>query len=81
MSHREGNVNIVVFGAGMQGTLYGVRLASAGHRVILVARGQRAAELRRRGAVIEHAQLIASFSRSSNLSASRVRAGFLTGKA
>jgi 2-dehydropantoate 2-reductase len=48
-------VDIVVLGAGMQGTLYGARLASAGHAVSLIARGQRAAELRVRGAVIEHA--------------------------
>ena len=38
----------------MQGTLYGVRLARAGHTVTLVARGRRAAELRDRGAIIEH---------------------------
>ena len=48
-------MRIVVLGAGMQGTLYGVRLASAGHSVVLVARGKRAAELRRFGAVVEHA--------------------------
>ena len=39
----------------MQGTLFGVRLASAGHSVVLVARGLRAARLRRTGAAIEHA--------------------------
>ncbi|HEY2187856.1 MAG TPA: 2-dehydropantoate 2-reductase N-terminal domain-containing protein [Caldimonas sp.] len=48
-------MNIVVLGAGTQGTLYGVRLASAGHSVLLIARGQRAAELRSLGATIEHA--------------------------
>lgn len=39
----------------MQGTLFGVRLASAGHSVTLIARGQRATELRNHGAIIEHA--------------------------
>lgn len=48
-------MKIVVLGAGVQGTLYGVRLAHAGHDVTLVARGQRAAEVRGRGAVIEDA--------------------------
>jgi 2-dehydropantoate 2-reductase len=47
-------MRIVVFGAGVQGTLYGVRLAIHGHSVTLVARGRRAAELREQGAVIEH---------------------------
>lgn len=48
-------MKIIVLGAGMQGTLYGVRLASAGHSVTLIARGQRADELRNLGAIIEHA--------------------------
>jgi 2-dehydropantoate 2-reductase len=48
-------MRIVVFGAGVQGTLYGVRLALRGHSVTLVARSRRAAELRKQGAVIEHA--------------------------
>jgi len=48
-------VKTVVLGAGVQGTLYGVRLALAGHAVTLIARGRRAAELRKRGAIIEHA--------------------------
>lgn len=47
-------MNIIVLGAGMQGTLYGVRLARAGHAVTLIARGRRAEELRDYGAVIEH---------------------------
>ena len=47
-------MRILVLGAGMQGTLYGVRLARAGHAVTLVARGTRAAELERGGAIIEH---------------------------
>jgi 2-dehydropantoate 2-reductase len=48
-------MRIVVFGAGMQGTLYGVRLAHVGHDVALVARDRRAEQLRRNGAVIENA--------------------------
>ena len=39
----------------MQGTLYGVRLASVGHAVTMIARGRRAAELRSSGAIIENA--------------------------
>jgi 2-dehydropantoate 2-reductase len=45
-------MKIIVFGAGVQGTLYGVRLARSGHDVTLVARQKRAADLRERGAVI-----------------------------
>lgn len=48
-------MNIVVLGAGVQGTFYGVRLARAGRDVTLVARGVRAAELRNRGAAIRDA--------------------------
>jgi len=48
-------MRIVVLGSGVQGTLYGVRLAAVGHAVTLIARGRRAAELRAQGAVIEHA--------------------------
>lgn len=48
-------MKIIVLGAGVQGTLYAVRLARAGHDVTLIARGTRAAELRLRGAVIEEA--------------------------
>lgn len=47
-------MNILILGAGTQGTLYGVRLARAGHAVTLIARGQRAAELRSRGAAIRN---------------------------
>jgi 2-dehydropantoate 2-reductase len=48
-------MRIAILGSGVQGTLYGVRLARAGHTVTLIARGRRAAELRTHGAVIEHA--------------------------
>ena len=48
-------MRIVILGAGVQGTLYGVRLARAGHDVTLIARGKRGEELRQQGAVIEDA--------------------------
>jgi len=48
-------VKIAIFGAGVQGTLYGVRLARAGHDVTLIARGKRAVELSSQGAVVEEA--------------------------
>ena len=48
-------MRIMILGAGVQGTFYGVRLARAGHDVTLIARGKRVAELRQRGAVIEDA--------------------------
>ena len=47
-------MRVIVLGAGMQGTLLGVRLAAAGHTVVLVARGRRAEQLRQSGAIIEH---------------------------
>jgi 2-dehydropantoate 2-reductase len=48
-------MKIVVLGSGVQGTLYGVRLARAGHDVTLIARGGRGAELSDRGAAISNA--------------------------
>jgi 2-dehydropantoate 2-reductase len=48
-------MTIVNLGAGVQGTLFGVRLARAGHSVTLVARGNHAAELRAQGAAIRDA--------------------------
>jgi ketopantoate reductase len=46
-------LRIVVLGAGVQGTVFAVRLAIAGHHVTLVSRPGRAAELRREGATIQ----------------------------
>jgi 2-dehydropantoate 2-reductase len=46
-------LRIVVLGAGVQGTVFAVRLANAGHAVTLIARSERAAELRRGGAAIQ----------------------------
>jgi 2-dehydropantoate 2-reductase len=48
-------MRIMILGAGVQGTLYGVRLALTGHDVTLVARGKRAEDLRRYGAGIQDA--------------------------
>jgi 2-dehydropantoate 2-reductase len=48
-------VRIVVLGAGVQGTVFAIRLAMVGHQVTLVARPDRAAELRREGASIQDA--------------------------
>ena len=48
-------MRIMILGAGFQGTLYGVRLARAGHDVTLIARRQRARELRQQGAVTQDA--------------------------
>jgi 2-dehydropantoate 2-reductase len=49
-------VKVIVFGAGVQGTVYGVRFAGAGHEVTLIATPRRAAELHRFGAKILHAE-------------------------
>lgn len=46
-------MRIVVLGAGVQGTVFAVRLALAGHQVTLIARPGRAEELRQKGAAIE----------------------------
>ncbi len=49
-------MRIVVYGAGVIGSVYGARLASAGHEVTLVARGRRLEELARDGIVLEDAR-------------------------
>jgi 2-dehydropantoate 2-reductase len=48
-------MNIVILGVGVQGTVFGVRLAQKGHQVTLVARPIRAEELRQVGASIQNA--------------------------
>jgi len=47
-------LDILVFGAGVLGTLYAQRLQEAGHRVSLLARGSRLADLREHGIVLEN---------------------------
>ncbi len=46
-------MDILVIGAGVVGSQYAARLRQAGHMVSLLARGQRAAELRQHGIVLE----------------------------
>ena len=47
---------ILVYGAGPLGSLFAVRLAQAGHAVSLLSRGQRLADLRQHGLVLEDGQ-------------------------
>jgi 2-dehydropantoate 2-reductase len=51
-------LRIVILGAGVQGTVFAVRLALAGHQITLVAQPERALELRRRGAAIQDAETL-----------------------
>ncbi len=46
-------MEVLVYGAGVIGTLYAARLQSGGHRVTVVARGQRLRDVRRYGLVLE----------------------------
>jgi 2-dehydropantoate 2-reductase len=46
-------MKIMLYGAGVIGSLYAARLHQGGHRVTLLARGQRLADIRRYGVVIE----------------------------
>ena len=46
-------MNILVFGAGVLGSLYAARLQEAGHDVSVLARGQRLADIQRYGLVLE----------------------------
>jgi 2-dehydropantoate 2-reductase len=48
-------MNILVYGAGVIGSVYAARLQEAGHNVSLLARGQRAASLRIQGIHLENA--------------------------
>jgi len=47
-------MKILVFGAGPLGSLYAARLIEAGHEVSLLARGQRLADLKEHGIIIEN---------------------------
>ena len=57
-------MKVLIYGAGVIGTLYGGKLADAGHTVTVVARGRRLAEIREQGLVLEdvvhHRRLTAS---------------------
>lgn len=46
-------MKILVYGAGVIGTLYAARLHESGHEVTLLARGTRLADIRRHGLVLE----------------------------
>jgi 2-dehydropantoate 2-reductase len=46
-------MKVLVYGAGVIGTLYGGRLAHAGHLVTVVARGPRLVEIREHGLLLE----------------------------
>ena len=48
-------MRILILGAGVIGSVYAGRLAEAGHAVTLCARGERLAELRERGLILEDA--------------------------
>src|SRR5262249_34015765 len=52
-SNGERSVKVLVYGVGVIGTLYGGKLADAGHSVTVVARGQRLADIRQHGLVLE----------------------------
>ena len=46
-------MKILVYGAGVIGTLYAARLRQGGHLVTLLARNQRLADIRRYGLALE----------------------------
>ncbi len=46
-------MKVLVYGAGVLGSLYAVRLQGAGHRVAVLARGRRLADIERYGLVLE----------------------------
>ncbi len=46
-------MKILVYGAGVIGTLYAARLQESGQQVTLLARGQRLADVRRHGLTLE----------------------------
>ena len=46
-------MKILVYGAGVLGSLYAARLQRAGHEVSLLARGERLAALRRSGLALQ----------------------------
>jgi 2-dehydropantoate 2-reductase len=51
----EGDVvRILIYGAGVIGTVYGARLQQAGHEVVVLARGERLQNVRASGLVIEN---------------------------
>ncbi len=55
MDNARDRMRILVFGAGVLGSLYAARLQDAGHEVTVVARGQRYRDIRERGIVVVYA--------------------------
>jgi 2-dehydropantoate 2-reductase len=51
----EVTMKILVYGAGVLGSVYAAYLQKAGHDVSILARGQRLVNLRKAGIVLEHA--------------------------
>ena len=49
-------MRVLVLGAGVIGSVYAARLLRAGHHVVMLARGQRLADLRGHGLVLENAE-------------------------
>jgi 2-dehydropantoate 2-reductase len=54
--HRGGRLRVLVFGAGVIGSVYGGRLLQAGHRVTVLARGRRLADLTASGLLLRDVQ-------------------------
>jgi len=52
----EPPLRVLIFGAGVLGSLYGARLTEAGNDVAILARGRRLGELRAQGVVLEDAR-------------------------
>jgi ketopantoate reductase len=57
-------LKIVILGAGVQGTVFAVRLARAGHHVTLVSRPDRATALRREGAVVQDVKTMRTYTKA-----------------
>ncbi len=54
MVNEQDRMRILVFGAGVLGSVYAARLQDAGHELTLVARGQRYHDIREHGIVVEY---------------------------
>jgi 2-dehydropantoate 2-reductase len=49
-------MRVLVIGAGVIGSVYGAKLLQAGHEVVMLARGERLADLRSQGLLLEDAE-------------------------
>ena len=50
---KDRTMRILVYGAGVQGSVFAASLHRAGHEVKILARGQRLADIRKHGIVLE----------------------------